>query len=137
MQLYYDNSAAKKLDKILLAQLPQSLVKKVDKAETDKLSNLDIGLDALFYPQAGWLSPTQMVKSIFEKAKKSGLLTIKLDHKLLSFEQIKTRWQCNFGFQKTDHDLLVLTTAMHTLNFKQCEALPLSAARGQVTHIDS
>jgi len=137
LQLYYDNSAAKKLDKIMLAQLPEDLVQKVTQTNTDILSNIDIGLDALFYPLAGWLSPTQMVKSIFQKAQQTGLLTVKLNHKLRSFEKNNASWLCHFELQTIKHDLLALTTAMHTLDFKQCEALPLSAARGQVTHIDT
>ncbi|GLS91517.1 tRNA 5-methylaminomethyl-2-thiouridine biosynthesis bifunctional protein MnmC [Psychromonas marina] len=139
LQLYYDDSAAKKLDKILLASLPTALVQKVTSEQTDQLAELDIGQSALFYPLAGWLSPTQMVHAIAAKAEKSGRLTIKLNHQLDTFEEIDKRWHCHFTVdgaeQKQEHSLMVLASAMHTLDFKQCEALPLSAARGQVTHV--
>ncbi|WP_022940752.1 bifunctional tRNA (5-methylaminomethyl-2-thiouridine)(34)-methyltransferase MnmD/FAD-dependent 5-carboxymethylaminomethyl-2-thiouridine(34) oxidoreductase MnmC [Psychromonas hadalis] len=137
LQLYYDNAAAKKLDKILQAQLPKILVQQLTPEQTDRIAQLDIGQQSLFYPLAGWLSPAQMVDALFEKAQQTGLLTIKLKHQLNSFEQDKNGWLCHFDKRSSKHDLLILTTAMNTLEFKQCEALPLSSARGQVTHIKS
>lgn len=35
------------------------------------------------------------------------------------------------------HEALIIAAGMDTLNFKQCRAVPLSAARGQVSHVDS
>tara|TARA_R110001583_G_scaffold112917_3_gene263099 strand:+ start:36248 stop:38377 length:2130 start_codon:yes stop_codon:yes gene_type:complete len=137
LQLYYDQSASIKLDKILEAKLPLSLVKKVTPSQTDQLANLDIGQFALYYSLGGWLSPVQMVQAIFNKAQQSGQLEIKLNYHLKHFEETKSGWTCHFEQQTNTHELLVLTTAMNTLDFKQCEALPLSAARGQVSHIES
>jgi len=137
LQLYYDTAAGKKLDKIVQADLPTTLVKIVSAEETDNLAGLEIGQQALLYSLAGWLSPKQMVDAIFTKAQRTGRLTIKLNHCLTNFEQKDSRWLCEFNEYKTDHDLLILTTAMHSLNFEQCKALPLSAARGQVSHIES
>jgi len=137
LQLYYDASASAKLDKIMQASFPSTLVQKISAAQTDALAGLDIGQAALLYPLAGWLSPTQMVKAIFAKAKQSGRLTIKLKHRLQRFEAQGSGWLCHFSDQQVAHDLLILTSAMHTLDFAQGEALPLSAARGQVTHIDA
>jgi tRNA 5-methylaminomethyl-2-thiouridine biosynthesis bifunctional protein len=137
LQLYYDQSASKKLDKIVEANLPLTLVEKLTPEQTDKLANIDIGQAALNYPLGGWLSPTQMVRAIFEKAMQTGKLSIHFNQHLSAFEENKNGWSCHFKDKTVNHELLVLTTAMHTLNFKQCEALPLSAARGQVTHIKS
>lgn len=137
LQLYYDDNAAKKLEKILAAKLPLTLVEKLTPEKTNKLANIDIGQSALFYPLGGWLSPTQMVKAIFDKAYQTGKLTIKLNHNLNDFKEMDSGWLCNFKHKTVTHELLVLTTAMKTLDFTQCEALPLSAARGQVTHIKS
>ena len=137
LQLYYDKSAGIKLDKILQADLPLNLVEKTTPQQTDNLANIDIGQYALHYPLAGWLSPTQMVKAVFDKAQQTGQLTINLNAQLNHFEETKDGWLCHFEKQSVTHPLLALTTAMHTLEFKQCEALPLSAARGQVTHIKS
>lgn len=135
LQLYYDNSASKKLDKIAQANFPPELVCKKNSDETDKIAQLDINQTSLYYPLAGWLSPKQMVKAIFNKAQREGNLTLHLDHKLESFDKDRQGWRCHFADKTVRHKQLILTTAMETLNFKQCEAIPLSAARGQVTHI--
>jgi len=137
LQLYYDDHARLKLDKIANATLPTTLVEKISAPQTDQLAQLDIGQDALFYPLAGWVSPQQMVNALFAKASRTGQLTVKLNQPLRHFKAKNNGWLCDFGEQQVHHDLLLLTTAMHTLDFKQCEALPLSAARGQVTHISS
>ncbi|MEH6453707.1 MAG: FAD-dependent 5-carboxymethylaminomethyl-2-thiouridine(34) oxidoreductase MnmC, partial [Psychromonas sp.] len=139
LQLYYDSSASKKLDKILRAQLPESLVHKVSADKTNLISGVDIEQAALFYPLGGWLSPKQMVKAIFKHAQASGDLTIYFDHQLLSFtentETGGTSWDLKFANKTLNHHLLILTSAINTLDFEQCKAIPLSAARGQVTHI--
>ncbi|WP_372880646.1 bifunctional tRNA (5-methylaminomethyl-2-thiouridine)(34)-methyltransferase MnmD/FAD-dependent 5-carboxymethylaminomethyl-2-thiouridine(34) oxidoreductase MnmC [Psychromonas sp.] len=145
LQLYYDSSAARKLDKILLAGLPKELVQQLSEMETDNIAGLSIGQKSLYYPLGGWLSPRQMVLAIFQQAKTEGQLSIHLNAELLSFSQSKqlppsgtgAGWDLHFAEQTVQHSLLLLTTANNTLNFKQCEALPLSAARGQVTHIPS
>ena len=145
LQLYYDPVASKKLDKILQAGLPKELVVLLNEIETNNMAQLPIGQKALYYPLGGWLSPAQMVSAIFKQAQAQGDLTIRLNKELLSFSQSKqihpsqpvSAWDLHFSDQKIQHSLLILTTANNTLNFKQCEALPLSAARGQVTHVPS
>lgn len=135
LQLYYDNSASKKLNKIAQGNFPPELVCKKNSDETDKIAQLNINQTALYYPLAGWLSPKQMVEAIFNKAQKEGDLTLHFDHKLECFDKLEQGWRCHFANKAVIHKQLILTTAMETLNFKQCEAVPLSAARGQVTHI--
>ncbi|MCG6200582.1 bifunctional tRNA (5-methylaminomethyl-2-thiouridine)(34)-methyltransferase MnmD/FAD-dependent 5-carboxymethylaminomethyl-2-thiouridine(34) oxidoreductase MnmC [Psychromonas antarctica] len=135
LQLYYDPISAKKLDKILLGQFPTELVVQKSAMQSNSIAHIDIGQRALYYPLAGWLSPKQMVNALFDKAQQSGNLTIHFNHKLNSFSQNPHSWQLNFADKHVDHQLLVLTTGFDTLDFKQCEALPLSAARGQVSHI--
>jgi tRNA 5-methylaminomethyl-2-thiouridine biosynthesis bifunctional protein len=135
LQLYHDQTAGKKLDKIIQAKLPKELVQKLNKQQTDQIAQLDIGLQSLYYPLGGWLSPRQMVKAVFKKAQSEGQLSIKLNRKLESFREENNGWSLLFSDRNASHSMLVLTTAMDTLEFPQCEAIPLSAARGQVTHI--
>ncbi|MCW8996991.1 MAG: bifunctional tRNA (5-methylaminomethyl-2-thiouridine)(34)-methyltransferase MnmD/FAD-dependent 5-carboxymethylaminomethyl-2-thiouridine(34) oxidoreductase MnmC [Psychromonas sp.] len=137
LQLYYDQASGQKLDKILQADLPHELVHKLDSQQTDQIAQLDIGQQSLYYPLGGWLNPEQMVKAIFEKAESEGQLSIKLNKRLESFSEENNGWNLHFADQNISHSLLVLASAMDTLTFAQCEAIPLSAARGQVTHIPS
>lgn len=135
LQLYYDSAAGRKLDKILAAQLPEELVQKLPPEQTDHIAQCDIGQQSLYYPLGGWLNPKQMVHKIIEKARQTGDLTIKLNAQLESFSETEKGWQLHFSQHSATHSMLVLTTAMNTLKFAQCVAIPLSAARGQVTYI--
>ena len=135
LQLYYDQTAGTKLDKILQAQLPKELVKKLSNKQTDQIAQLNIDQQSLFYELGGWLNPKQMVQAIFKKAQNEGKLSIKLNKQLDSFSEDYNGWKLQFSDQSVTHPLLVLTTAMNSLEFKQCKAIPLSAARGQVTYI--
>lgn len=137
LQLYYDAPSAAKLDKILSAQLPEQLVTQKSREQSDAIAEMDIGQQALYYPLAGWLSPKQMVNAIFDKARQSGQLTLVFNHKLLSFTHNQQGWRLHFADKSVDHALLVLASGFDTLAFTQCAALPLSAARGQVTQISS
>ncbi|HEY7867100.1 MAG TPA: bifunctional tRNA (5-methylaminomethyl-2-thiouridine)(34)-methyltransferase MnmD/FAD-dependent 5-carboxymethylaminomethyl-2-thiouridine(34) oxidoreductase MnmC [Psychromonas sp.] len=143
LQLYYDPSAAKKLDKILQAGLPEALVEQLSESETDNIAQLKIAQKSLHYPLGGWLSPKQLVEAIFQQAKNEGDLSVQLNKELLTFNpspsenpaQALHSWDLHFAEHSIQHQLLILTTSNNTLDFKQCEAIPLSAARGQVTHI--
>lgn len=135
LQLYYDQASSKKLDKILAANLPEALVHKLSSNQTDDVAQLAIGQSSLFYPLGGWLNPQQMVNAIFSEAKKRGQLTIKLNTTIKTLTECPNGWELQIGNDKKHHSLIALTTAMETLDFTQAKAVPLSAARGQVTYI--
>lgn len=135
LQLYYDDTASAKLDKIIQANLPDTLVQKISSKKSDELSQIDIGQKALLYPLGGWLAPGQMTKAIFDKAQDQGHLIINVNSQLESFSKNTNGWKLKFKEKHKCHSLLILTTAMDTLLFEQSKAMPLSAARGQVTYI--
>lgn len=142
LQLYYDQPASKKLNKILSADLPTALVRKLDIDNTNSKAGICLDLPSLFYSLAGWVNPEKMVYSLLEKASKSGKVNIKLNCKIERIEQINE--QSNLHI-KTDenhptvvaHDIVILASGMSTLGFSQCKAIPLSSARGQVTYVRS
>ncbi|WP_094751938.1 bifunctional tRNA (5-methylaminomethyl-2-thiouridine)(34)-methyltransferase MnmD/FAD-dependent 5-carboxymethylaminomethyl-2-thiouridine(34) oxidoreductase MnmC [Psychromonas sp. CD1] len=137
LQLYYNKETSIRLDKIRQVNLPEQLVQYVKASTTNVISQMSIDQAALFYPLGGWLSPKQLVNAIFKQACLTGKVTIKLQHKLQYFTQTKNQWQLHFANKTCTHPILILACSMHTLDFKQCFALPFSAARGQVTHIKS
>jgi len=75
-----------------------------------------------------------VVKAIFDVAKqetkksKLASLTIKLNHKINYFSDVKNdninNWILQCDQQTFTHQALILATAMDTLTFKQCEAIP-------------
>ncbi len=137
LQLYYDAASSKKLDKIRQAHFPKELVHKICAFDANSIAGLDVDLAALFYPLAGWIDPSQMVNAMFEKAKQIGEVTIKLNTKIDSFKAIDDNWQLHSQNERFESPIVILATAMQTLDFNECEAIPFSAARGQVTYVKS
>ena len=142
LQLFYDTQSSKKLNNILASDLPQALVEKLEMAETNAKAGLALDLASLCYPQAGWVDPNKMVQSLFESASKKGKVTINLNNKVECFEPVNDQWHLQITDtlshnKQQQHDILILASGMNTLGFEQCKAIPLSAARGQVTYIKS
>ena len=175
IQLAYDSSSTKKLQKIKEAGLPEQLVHWIDTNSTNQLAGLEIDHPALYYPRAGWLSPRQLINSLAQLLAEYDNVTIHCNHHI---EQISYNQHANDNEQwilkrkrtsisknvppentldislqtnpeqsqkenvteNTDtfkHQTLVIAAGFDSLNFQQCRAVPLSAARGQVSHIDS
>ncbi|TEW55384.1 bifunctional tRNA (5-methylaminomethyl-2-thiouridine)(34)-methyltransferase MnmD/FAD-dependent 5-carboxymethylaminomethyl-2-thiouridine(34) oxidoreductase MnmC [Psychromonas sp. RZ22] len=138
IQLAYDNASTQKLQKINDANLPTQLIHWIDSKTTNELAGVDIDQQALYYQNAGWLSPQGVMQALTLKLHEYPNLKINYEHEIQSFKYHDKQWQLT---EKTNgsfnHDLLIIAAGFDTLKFEQCRALPLSAARGQVSHIKS
>jgi len=150
IQLAYDSSSTKKLQKIKTADLPEQLVHWIDANTTNQLAGVEIDHPALYYPKAGWLSPRQLIKSLTLLLADYDNVTIHYDHHIeqISYQQPtkdNKQWILNRKSTSTStnatntfkHQTLVIAAGFDSLHFQQCRAVPLSAARGQVSHIES
>ena len=175
IQLAYDSSSTKKLQKIKEAGLPEQLVHWIDTNSTNQLAGLEIDHPALYYPRAGWLSPRQLINSLAQLLAEYDNVTIHCNHHIeqisynqhandneqwilkrkrtsisknalpentldISLQTTPEQRQTENVTENTDtfkHQTLVIAAGFDSLNFQQCRAVPLSAARGQVSHIDS
>lgn len=175
IQLAYDSSSTKKLQKIKEAGLPEQLVHWIDTNSTNQLAGLEIDHPALYYPRAGWLSPRQLINSLAQLLAEYDNVTIHCNHHIeqisynqhandneqwilrrkrtsisknalpentldISLQTTPEQSQTENVTENTDtfkHQTLVIAAGFDSLNFQQCRAVPLSAARGQVSHIDS
>ena len=175
IQLAYDSSSTKKLQKIKEAGLPEQLVHWIDTNSTNQLAGLEIDHPALYYPRAGWLSPRQLINSLAQLLAEYDNVTIHCNHHIekisynqhakdneqwilkrkrtsiskkappentldISLQTTPEQSQKENVTENTDtfkHQTLVIAAGFDSLNFQQCRAVPLSAARGQVSHIDS
>ena len=175
IQLAYDSSSTKKLQKIKEAGLPEQLVHWIDTNSTNQLAGLEIDHPALYYPRAGWLSPRQLINSLAQLLAEYDNVTIHCNHHIeqisynqhandneqwilkrkrtsisknalpentldISVQTTPEQSQTENVTENTDtfkHQTLVIAAGFDSLNFQQCRAVPLSAARGQVSHIDS
>ena len=160
IQLAYDQSSTKKLQKIINAKLPEQLVHWIEPETTNELAGVSIDHPALFYPTGGWLSPRQVIMSLQAKLAEFTNVTIKCNHPINTFSfQYKKNGQTEWALKavlnepsnltKKDtendeqkstefrHNTLIIAAGFDTLKFEQCRAVPLSAARGQVSHINT
>ncbi len=175
IQLAYDSSSTKKLQKIKEAGLPEQLVHWIDTNSTNQLAGLEIDHPALYYPRAGWLSPRQLINSLAQLLAEYDNVTIHCNYHIeqisynqhaidneqwilkrkrtsisknalpentldISLQTTPEQSQTENVTENTDtfkHQTLVIAAGFDSLNFQHCRAVPLSAARGQVSHIDS
>jgi len=138
IQLAYDAASTAKLRKINEANFPPSLVTWIDQQKCDQLAGIPIGLNALYYPEAGWLSPREVIQSLALQLNTFKQVEIKCSHKINTIKHVQSQWLL-FNEQNAcfKHEHLIIAAGLDTLTFPQCHAIPLSAARGQVSHINS
>lgn len=143
LQLAYDSSSTKKLQKINKSCLPAELVHWVDREHTSELAGVNVGLPALFYPSGGWLSPRELILSITEQLNQLKNVTIHLNQEIKTLvrpAQANDKWSLTTNNNKPisfNHQSVIVAAGFDTINFEQCNAIPLSAARGQVSHIET
>jgi len=165
IQLAYDPSSSNKLQKINNANLPTQLLHWVDAKTTNQLAGVSIDHPALYYPTGGWLSPRQLITSLTNCLNEFDNVTICCHHHIKSFlydensnnlsdpdnahhsggnnnskkwllqREIKHPISDISDNQPLRHNTLIIAAGFDTLKFEQCRAVPLSAARGQVSHI--
>jgi len=137
LQLAYDPSSGKKLDKIRAAGMPSQLVYGVNALQTNQLAGVKIDLPALYYPDAGWLSPRALMQSLQQHLTTFKNVTIHCGQRIETIEQQSDKWLLKQAHSSQQHQAVVIAAGFETLTISQCRALPLSAARGQVSHTPS
>jgi tRNA 5-methylaminomethyl-2-thiouridine biosynthesis bifunctional protein len=143
LQLAYDVNSTKKLQKINASCLPSELVHWVDKDTANRLAGVNVDVPALFYPSGGWLSPRELILALTNQLNQFENVTIHLNQEIQTLVKpthICEKWALTTNHHHTNtfhHHAVVIAAGFNTLNFEQCKAIPLSAARGQVSHIDT
>lgn len=137
IQLAYDQSSNKKLKKIINANLPKSLVHWIEAEQTNALAGINIDQSALYYPLAGWLSPRELMRSLHNYLNAFDNVTIYCNTQIDSIVYQEKNWILENQQQVFKHQAIIIAAGFDTLKFKQCRAIPLSAARGQVSHVAS
>ena len=137
IQLVYDQSSNKKLKKIIAANQPHELVHWIDMNSTNSLAGVNINQPALYYPSGGWLSPRELIESLQKCLHAFKNVTIHCDQHIEKIDLQKNEWCLKTNKKIFKHQTVIIAAGFDTLKFEQCRAVPLSAARGQVSHIES
>ncbi len=146
LQLAYDDKAHAKLTKIAAAPYPDAIVSWQDAATLSELANVAIPHPGLHYPNAFWVSPAELTQAILELAITSGRLNCHYNCQITALEQTTckeseaetTQWQLiTETGDRHNSDIVIVAAGHHATDLAQCEKLPLTPTRGQVTHIDT
>jgi len=138
LQLAYSDKEQQRQQKFLEAKhYPSELIHAVDAVQATELSGCPQTRGGLFFPEAGWVSPTLWCEQL-------------VDHPLIRFEQrdIRTLQQTGQpqaqGWQLTDADgesisaqQLVIASAYDARQLLPDAYLPVKRIRGQLTVLDS
>ena len=130
---------------------PKDLIHGVDAKQASDHANIDLPYGGLFMPNAGWISPQELVKDIFKAAQATNRLTILTDTHITKVQQVtktsaKTNpslseysksWRLYTNQGEFDATVLVICGGADAIEIEQLKPLPLTATRGQITSMTS
>lgn len=124
---------------------PDDLIHGVNANQASKLANIDLPYGGLFMPNAGWISPQDLVKQVFNAAKATNRLKIMTDTHITKIRQIantkagesSTSWSLTSNQGEYNASILVICGGADAIAIEQLKTLPLTATRGQVTSMKS
>ncbi|CNI43282.1 bifunctional tRNA (5-methylaminomethyl-2-thiouridine)(34)-methyltransferase MnmD/FAD-dependent 5-carboxymethylaminomethyl-2-thiouridine(34) oxidoreductase MnmC [Yersinia intermedia] len=145
-QLAFDEKSRGKIDKMLQISWPVQFAEAMSREQLSALAGLDCAHDGIHYPAGGWLCPSDLTTALVMLAQQQGM-TCHYQHELRQLEHVDGQWQLSFqqlSAQPIDtqqprvakqHATVVLATGHRLAEWQQTQYLPLSAVRGQVSHI--
>ncbi|MBD2806231.1 bifunctional tRNA (5-methylaminomethyl-2-thiouridine)(34)-methyltransferase MnmD/FAD-dependent 5-carboxymethylaminomethyl-2-thiouridine(34) oxidoreductase MnmC [Xenorhabdus sp. ZM] len=137
-QLAYDEKSGKKIDKILETAWPEEVACGMNRQQLSYASGVDVNYHGIHYPQGGWLYPAQLTQAAIKLAEQNGL-QVYFNHKVTQLVQTKNGWQLQVQHQETpeckNHDLVIIANGHCLPQFEQTQKIPVTAVRGQVSHI--
>jgi len=137
LQLGWDSKSAEKIAQMLNMGLPHDIAYGVDQAQAQQLAGVDMPSGGIFYPQGGWLSPSQLTSNLLEYAQTLGLRVHWL-HRVTQLEPRDDSWTLQFSDQPAvQHAQVVLANGHALLEIDQSKDLPVYAVAGQVSHVPS
>ncbi len=124
---------------------PNDLIHGVNAKQASDLANIDLTYGGLFMPNAGWISPQDLVKQIFNAAKATSRLKIMTDTHITKIRQVTntrsnesgTSWSLTSNQGEFNASVLVICGGADAIKIEQLKSLPLTATRGQVTSMKS
>ncbi|MBE2894018.1 bifunctional tRNA (5-methylaminomethyl-2-thiouridine)(34)-methyltransferase MnmD/FAD-dependent 5-carboxymethylaminomethyl-2-thiouridine(34) oxidoreductase MnmC [Spirabiliibacterium falconis] len=105
--------------------------------ELTALCGVDIPHDGGFIPEAGWLSPRQLMQQGERYLKKCGVKIITNTHITHIESKQHNCWQLSAGDHTFTHECVILAGGHNITQFPQTAKLPLYPVRGQVSYIST
>ncbi|WP_413675765.1 bifunctional tRNA (5-methylaminomethyl-2-thiouridine)(34)-methyltransferase MnmD/FAD-dependent 5-carboxymethylaminomethyl-2-thiouridine(34) oxidoreductase MnmC [Pantoea dispersa] len=135
LQLGWDAKSAEKIAQMLSMDLPHALAHGVSPQQAQQLAGVDLDCGGIFYPQGGWLSPSQLTSNLLEYAQTQGLRMHWL-HRVTQLVRQQAGWTLQFAQQPAvTHQQVVLANGHALQAIGQSRDLPVYAVAGQVSHV--
>lgn len=113
-----------------------ALIKSIDNKQASKIANIPLTHGGLFMPEAGWISPPELVNALITAAKETPYLTVKKGTKITTIKQLADKtWQLQSNKENYKANVLVVCGGAETTNINIINQLPIYPVRGQVSNI--
>ncbi len=151
LEISYNDSLRKRQQQFTtLSMWPENLIYGVNKQQASTISGIDLTHGGLFMPNAGWVSPVDLVKQLFNAAKKTGRLKIHTNTKIKTIEPVIDHlsaknnlpvhtsteipsWILYSDNEQFEANVLVICGGADAIKLNIVNKLPLVPTRGQVT----
>lgn len=143
LELATGSDANRRIRKLLaLGAYPQSLVQGVTQQQASTIAGIALPAPALYYPNAGWVQPAELVASIAQQAlayrQQRGLTTdIKAATQVVAIEKNAELWTVTNTTGGTDEfNQLVLANGAQLADLLPQATIPIRPVRGQITQLN-
>lgn len=128
LQLAFDTKEAERQAKLADA-FPADLLQVLDRQQAEAVSGIGLPAGGLFYPQAGWVHPPALCRTLAEHPN----IRLQLHTEVLNLRRVDGQWQALDG----EHPLSVAPVAIlaGAADIRRFADLPLKRIRGQVTRL--
>lgn len=115
---------------------PESLIQSLSAKEASSVAKIPLSHGGLYMPNAGWISPPELVKALFTAAQATKRLKIFTQTKINTIEQTaEEHWRLDTNKGKIKAQVLILCSGAETAKLSIADGLPLSSVRGQVSNM--
>ncbi|WP_300316919.1 bifunctional tRNA (5-methylaminomethyl-2-thiouridine)(34)-methyltransferase MnmD/FAD-dependent 5-carboxymethylaminomethyl-2-thiouridine(34) oxidoreductase MnmC [Idiomarina sp.] len=134
LQPAFNEQREQRFQKVASDLYNETTVRYLNAEETNKAAGIAIDTPALFYPQAGWLKPEPVVKSLFRQAGSDVL-----NRKVQSISRTTDGdWRVSLSNGESIQAKRVVLATGHNFNEllpAKVEPLPIKPVRGQITQV--
>ncbi|MBW8190412.1 bifunctional tRNA (5-methylaminomethyl-2-thiouridine)(34)-methyltransferase MnmD/FAD-dependent 5-carboxymethylaminomethyl-2-thiouridine(34) oxidoreductase MnmC [Neiella marina] len=133
LHLSSNEALAKKHQEIASIGYPTTLVELVSAQQASALSGVTLPHEALYYPDGAWFCPGDICQFIGQWLTEHGH-DVRLNFTVKALTQADDNWQLT-GPETLSAAQVVVAAGIHSGQFEQTRHLPISAVRGQVSHV--
>ena len=147
LEIAYKEALVKRQQKFNeLGTWPNALIHSVNANTASKLANIKLTHGGLFMPNAGWLSPPEVVTQLLNAAKATGRLRVENNTLVTSIKSItslksnpkdtnnnQANWQLVTNKGEFSASVLIVCGGAEIIDLNWINQLPFSSVQGQVT----